>query len=146
MEKLDIWVIRERHVNHVGQDTNATIELYHGTTKANVKSTKGHLVGHQTDSLIHELIYNVIKRYAYNDYKKEFGFVSKKKSMSSSTSSCKLRRFQTHVSNFLHLLSKLYGSRPQNIHISYMLCIIQIHCRHVPNVCHLSNEIFVNIR
>ena len=79
MEKLDMWITEERHVGHVVQDTNGAIELYHGTMKANLKSTKGCLFGCWMDWLIHKLMHNMITTYAYNIYTKECRFVSNKK-------------------------------------------------------------------
>jgi hypothetical protein len=77
--KLDMWLTGNRHLPHVGQDTNAAIESYHGNMKAVLRASKGCLIGHCVDWLIDELTHNVIMKYEYNQYLKESGFISNKK-------------------------------------------------------------------
>jgi hypothetical protein len=47
--------------------------------KAVLKASKSHLVRRRVDWLIHELTYDVIMKYEYNQYLKESGFISNKK-------------------------------------------------------------------
>jgi hypothetical protein len=79
MPKVDMWLTGNRHLLHVGQDTNATIESYHGNMKAVLRALKSRLVGRRVVWLIHELTYDVIMKYKYNQYLKENGFISNKK-------------------------------------------------------------------
>jgi hypothetical protein len=55
------------------------IESYHGNMKAILKASKGRLVGRRMDWLIDELTHDVIMKYKYNQYLKESGFISNKK-------------------------------------------------------------------
>jgi hypothetical protein len=79
MPKVDMWLTSNRHLPHVGQDTIAAIESYHGNMKAVLKASKSRLVGRRVDWLIHELTHEVIMKYEYNQYLKESGFISNKK-------------------------------------------------------------------
>jgi hypothetical protein len=45
--KIHMWVVGFQNLPYVGQNTNATIENYHGTLKAQLKSGKSRLVGCQ---------------------------------------------------------------------------------------------------
>ena len=74
-----MWVMDNRHILHTRQDTNAAIESYNSNMKAMLKAPQSHLVGHQVDWLIHELTHDVVKKYEYNHYLKDNGFVSNKK-------------------------------------------------------------------
>jgi len=58
--KTHMWVVGFRNLPYVGQDTNATIESYHGTLKAQLKSRKSRLVGYCVDWCIHELVGDVL--------------------------------------------------------------------------------------
>jgi hypothetical protein len=74
-----MWLTGNRHLPHVGQDTNVAIESYHGNMKAVLRASKGRLVGRHMDWLIHQLIHDVIMKYEYNQYLKESGFILNKK-------------------------------------------------------------------
>jgi hypothetical protein len=52
-----------QNLPYVGQDTNATIESYHGTLKAQLKLGKNRLVGLYVDRCIHELVGDVLTQY-----------------------------------------------------------------------------------
>jgi hypothetical protein len=79
MPKLDMWLTGNQNLPHVGQDTNAAIESYHGNIKAVLRASKSRLVKRRVDWLIHELTHDVIMKYKYNQYLKESGFISNKK-------------------------------------------------------------------
>ena len=55
------------------------IEWYHSNIKAVLMASKGRLVEHGVDWLIHKLTHDVIMKYEYNQYLKESGFISNKK-------------------------------------------------------------------
>jgi hypothetical protein len=46
LHKTHMWVVGFQNLPYIGQDTNATIESYHGTLKAQLKSRKSRLVGY----------------------------------------------------------------------------------------------------
>jgi hypothetical protein len=73
--KTHMWVVGFWNLPYVGQDTNATIESYHGT----LKSWKSRLVGRCVDWCIHELVRNVLIQYWYQSLCKNFGFVNNKR-------------------------------------------------------------------
>ncbi len=68
-----MWVVGFRNPPYVGQDTNATIESYHGTLKAQLKLGKSRLVGHRVDWCIHELIEDVLIQYHYQSLCENLG-------------------------------------------------------------------------
>jgi hypothetical protein len=78
MPKLDMWLTSNRHLSHVGQDTNTAIESYHGNMKAVFRASKSCLVGCRVDWLIHKLTHDVIMKFEYNQYLKGSGFISNK--------------------------------------------------------------------
>jgi hypothetical protein len=79
LPKLPMWVMGNRHIPYTGQDANVEIESYHLNMKATLKASRSCLVGRRVDWLIHELTHDIIKKYEYNHYLKENGFVSNKK-------------------------------------------------------------------
>ena len=66
MPKLDMWFTGNQNLPHVGQDTSAAIESYHGNMKAELRASKSRLVGCWVDWRIHELMYDIIMKYKYN--------------------------------------------------------------------------------
>jgi hypothetical protein len=63
--KTHMWVVGFRNLPYVGQGTNAIIESYHGTFKAQLKLGKSRLVGCRVDWCIHELVKDVLTQYWY---------------------------------------------------------------------------------
>jgi hypothetical protein len=79
LPKLSMWIMDNRHIPHAGQDTNAAIESYHSNMKGMLKASRSRLIGRRVDWLIHDLTHDVVKKYEYNHYLQENGFVSNKK-------------------------------------------------------------------
>jgi hypothetical protein len=73
-----MWVVEFQNLPYVGQDTNVTIESYHGTLKAQLQLGKSKLVGSCVDWCIHELVGDVLTLYWYQSLCKNFGFVNNK--------------------------------------------------------------------
>jgi hypothetical protein len=67
-----------QNLPYVGQDTNAAIESYHGTLKAQLKSGKSRLIGCCVDWCIHELVGDVLTHYWYQNLCKIFRFMNNK--------------------------------------------------------------------
>lgn len=74
-----MWVTRTKNISHVGQETNAVIESYHGNMKAILKASRGKLLGRRVDWLMHMLTGDVVNCYDYMTFRKEHGFMSNKK-------------------------------------------------------------------
>ena len=77
--KAYMWVVGYRELLYVGQDINATIEGYHATLKAMLKSGKCCMLGCRVDWLVHELIGEVLTCFWYQNLRKCFGFVMNKR-------------------------------------------------------------------
>ncbi len=76
--KTHMRVVGFQNLPYVGHDTNAAIESYRGTLKAQLKWGKSRLVGHRVDWCIHELVRDVLVQYWYQTLCKNFGFMNNK--------------------------------------------------------------------
>jgi hypothetical protein len=74
-----MWVVGFQNLPYGRQDTNATIESYHGTLKAQLKLGKSRLIGCRVDWCVHELVGDVFTQYWYQSLHKNFGFVNNKR-------------------------------------------------------------------
>ena len=77
--RMHMWVVGYKELPYATQDTNATIEGYHSTLKATLKSGKCRMLGRRVDWLIHELTGEVLTRFWYQCLRKRFGFVINKR-------------------------------------------------------------------
>ena len=73
-----MWVVSNRELSYVGQDTNVAIEGYHTTLKATLKAGKCCMLGHKVDWLVHELTGEVLTHFWYQNLRKRFGFIINK--------------------------------------------------------------------
>ncbi len=79
LPKIAMWVVGNRNLPYVGQDTNEAIENYHANLKATLRSSKGRFHERRVDWVIHALIGDVLIHYWYNALQKSHGFVINRK-------------------------------------------------------------------
>jgi hypothetical protein len=63
LPKIVMWVVGNRNLPYVGQDTNVAIENYHANLKATLRSSKGRFHRRQVDWAIHALVGDVLIHY-----------------------------------------------------------------------------------
>lgn len=74
-----MWAIRYKNIPHIGQDTNAAIESYHGNFKFILTSFRQCFTCKRIDWFIFHLVGNVFTNYKYALQCKVYGFIWKKK-------------------------------------------------------------------
>ena len=67
------WAVVNHNLCFVGQDTNTTIESYHGNLKETLRQSKGQYYGRRVDWTIHQLLGNVQNHYRYMTLCKQHG-------------------------------------------------------------------------
>ena len=72
---IDSWVRASRTLPHANQDTNGSIEAYHGFLKKRFLGSFKRLNGRRIDWLIHILTSKVTPYYWYNHKMKNLGFI-----------------------------------------------------------------------
>ncbi|KAI5070538.1 hypothetical protein GOP47_0014881 [Adiantum capillus-veneris] len=72
--KIEMWVWATRNFPHVGQDTNGSIEAYHGQLKSKFLGSTKRLVAQRVDWLLHKLTTSCLPHYWFLQQLKDNGF------------------------------------------------------------------------
>ncbi len=63
LPKVGMWCIGNQNIPHAGQDTNAIVESFHINMKRILYSFRERLIGCKMDSLIYNLVSDVLTHY-----------------------------------------------------------------------------------